>query len=52
MDQPSINCRICKKTTPHTIVNVANDLPPDTHVLECQGCGVLGVMRWKQDLHA
>lgn len=52
MDQPSINCRICKKITPHTVVKVADNLPPDTHVLECDSCGVLGVMRFKQDIDA
>ena len=49
MDQ-AFNCRVCKEVKPHKVVIVANDLPPDTHVMECLGCGVLGVMRWKQDL--
>lgn len=49
---PAFECRICKKVQPHSIVNVSNDLPEYTHVMECQGCGVLGVMRWKQDLDA
>ena len=51
MDQ-AFNCRICKKVTPHTIVVVTEDLPDYAHVFECGGCGVLGVMSWKQDIDA
>ena len=49
MDQ-AFNCRVCKKVMPHEIVVVSNDLPDYVHVMECQGCGVLGVMSWKQDI--
>lgn len=49
MDQ-AFNCRVCKAVMPHTVVVVNDNLPPDTHVMECGGCGVLGVMRWKQDV--
>lgn len=52
MAQLLIECRICKIKTAHRIVQVANDLPPDTHVMECGGCGVLGVMRYRQDIDA
>lgn len=41
----SINCRVCKKTQKHRIVKITDNLPPDVHVLECMGCGVLGVSR-------
>ncbi len=37
-------CRICAKATDHTIVDDFSDrLPPHIAVLECRGCGVLGV---------
>ena len=49
MDQ-AFNCRVCKAVKPHVIVIVNDNLPADTHVMECQGCGVLGVMRWHQDV--
>jgi len=51
MDQ-AFNCRICKTVMPHTVVIVSDNLPPDTQVLECNGCGVLGVMRFRQDVEA
>ena len=44
-----VECRVCKAKTDHKIVQVTDNLPPDTHVLECLGCGVLGVTRWRQD---
>lgn len=49
---PAFDCRVCKKVQPHTIVVVTNDLPDFVHVFECRGCGVLGVMSWKQDIDA
>jgi Pyruvate/2-oxoacid:ferredoxin oxidoreductase delta subunit len=51
MDQ-AFKCRICKCVMPHQVVKVNDDMPPDTAVMECMGCGVLGVMRWRQDLDA
>jgi len=51
MDQ-AFNCRVCKAVKPHTIVVVTDKLPDYVHVMECNGCGVLGVMSWKQDLDA
>jgi hypothetical protein len=37
-------CRICKKATDQRIVEEFSlRLPPYLYVLECQGCGVLGV---------
>jgi hypothetical protein len=37
-------CRICKKATEQRIVEEFSlRLPPYLYVLECQGCGVLGV---------
>ena len=44
MATASTNCRVCKTTQSHKIVIVTDKLPPDVHVLECMGCGVLGVM--------
>ena len=44
MATASTNCRVCKKIQNHKIVTVTDNLPPDVHVLECMGCGVLGVM--------
>jgi hypothetical protein len=38
------NCRICKKKTDQRIISEFSDrLPPNLALLECQGCGVLGV---------
>ena len=36
-------CRICKAVMEHMIVKVTDNLPPNVEVLECMGCGVLGV---------
>lgn len=37
-------CRICKKVTDQEIIpEFSVTLPPHLYVLECQGCGVLGV---------
>jgi len=44
MATASTNCRVCKKIRNHKIVTVTDTLPPNVHVLECMGCGVLGVM--------
>lgn len=38
-----MECRICKKKTRHIIRVVTDQMPPDTHVVECQGCGVNGI---------
>ena len=43
MAQVSNNCRICKKVTQQKVVIITDDLPPNVQVLECLGCGVLGV---------
>lgn len=45
MATASINCRVCKTKQKHKIVKITDNLPPDVHVLECMGCGVLGVAR-------
>jgi len=39
-------CRVCK-TEKHQVVVITDNLPPDVHVLECMGCGFLGVARVK-----
>ena len=36
-------CRICKAVMEHMIVKVTDNMPPNVEVLECMGCGVLGV---------
>ena len=37
-------CRICKKVTEQEIIpEISVTLPPYLYVLECHGCGVLGV---------
>lgn len=38
------NCRIEKKLTDHEIVKVTDILPPYTEVLQCCGCGALGIV--------
>jgi MinD superfamily P-loop ATPase len=43
MAQVSNNCRICKKVTQQKIVTITDNLPPHVQVLECLGCGVMGV---------
>jgi len=47
MAMPLVECRVCKSKKDHKIVEVTDNLPPDIHVMECLGCGVLGVMRWQ-----
>jgi len=39
----AFDCRICKMSKDHKVVRVTDRLPANVHVLECQGCGVLGV---------
>jgi len=37
------NCRVCKETMNHKLVIVTEDLPPNTHTMECTGCGSLSI---------
>lgn len=37
------SCRICKKIQDHTNITEFENLPPGVLVVECLGCGVLGV---------
>jgi hypothetical protein len=37
------NCRICKNIQDHTNITEFNNLPPGLLVVECLGCGVMGV---------
>jgi len=37
------NCRICKIKTTGLLRRVGDTLPPGIEVLECTGCGNLGV---------
>jgi hypothetical protein len=37
------NCRICKVLTNHRNITEFNNLPPGLLVVECLGCGVMGV---------
>ena len=39
----AFDCRICKVSKTHRVVRVTDKLPANVHVLECMGCGVLGV---------
>lgn len=39
----AFDCRICKANLDHRVVRVTDKLPANVHVLECLGCGVLGV---------
>jgi hypothetical protein len=39
----AFDCKICKLSKDHKIVRVTDRLPANVHVLECLGCGVLGV---------
>jgi hypothetical protein len=39
----AFDCRVCKKNIAHKIVTVVDTMPANVHVLECLGCGVLGV---------
>jgi hypothetical protein len=36
-------CRICKEVTLQITRRVSDLLPPNVHVLECTGCGCLGI---------
>jgi hypothetical protein len=37
------NCRVCKTVQDHKNINEFDTLPPGVLVLECLGCGVMGV---------
>lgn len=37
------NCRVCKATQDHKNITDFTNLPPGVLVVECLGCGVLGV---------
>jgi hypothetical protein len=37
------NCRICKNIQDHTKITEFDNLPPGVLVIECMGCGVMGV---------
>lgn len=45
MATASIKCRVCKTVQNHKTVKVTSNLPPNVKVVECLGCGVLGVYR-------
>lgn len=49
MATASTNCRVCKKIQKHKVVTITDNLPPNVHVLECMGCGVLGVLQVQVD---
>ena len=42
--QISYECRVEKKLTTHTIRKVTDTLPPYVEVVECNSCGVMGVV--------
>ena len=48
----AFDCRICKVSQNHKIVRVTDELPANVHVLECLGCGVLGVRSVSDELVA
>jgi hypothetical protein len=37
------SCRICKAVKDHTNITEFENLPPGVLVVECLGCGVMGV---------
>ena len=37
------NCRICKNVQDHKTISEFDTLPPGVLVVECLGCGVMGV---------
>ena len=39
----SVKCRICKKVVDHRERIVTDNLPSHVAVLECTGCGALGI---------
>ena len=46
----AFDCRVCKQNINHKIVTVVDTLPANVHVLECLGCGVLGVRQVSDDM--
>lgn len=42
--QITYNCRVEKKLTTHTIRKVTDNLPAYVEVVECNSCGVMGVV--------
>jgi hypothetical protein len=49
----AFDCRsaVCKgKNTKHIVRIVVDTLPPNVHVVECMGCGVLGVRQVSDEM--
>jgi hypothetical protein len=46
----AFDCRVCKKNIAHKVVTVVDTLPPNVQVLECMGCGVLGVRQVSDEM--
>ena len=42
--QIKYECRVEKKLTNHTVRKVTDTLPPYVEVVECNSCGVMGVV--------
>ena len=38
-----LQCRVCKEAMSHIIRQEFDTLPPNTYLVECYGCGVLGI---------
>ena len=38
-----LKCRVCKEVLQHLIREEFDTLPPNTYLVECYGCGVLGI---------
>ena len=43
MQSVNWKCRMCKIEILHQVRIVCDLLPPNVHVLECTGCGYLGI---------
>ena len=45
-----IKCQICKEKMPHKLRQEFQNMPTNAYLVECEGCGVLGIKlisRWE-----
>jgi uncharacterized Zn finger protein len=46
----NLKCRLCKTKMPHKLRQEFENLPQNAYLVECEGCGVLGIeliARWE-----
>ena len=48
MDTAKLNCRICKSIQNHTVFANEVPMPDNVALVQCRGCGVMGVEQIKE----